>query len=161
MQDVKVIDEMWRTVQAGEYWSGEIINKRKDGTLYYEENAVTPLMDSKGEVTHIIQIKVDITERKNAEAALRKNSLLQENMASLGRELAATLDLEVIYQQAERYIKEMIDSPIFGITLFDAEQNALKAAYYASDGIVHDPKNLQRSLIIPNTHPLAARMPSP
>ncbi len=63
--------KIWDTVLAGEIWRGELINKRKDGTLYNEENSITPLMDNQGNVEHFIGIKVDITERKRIEEQLR------------------------------------------------------------------------------------------
>lgn len=67
----KVYDELWRTIVAGRVWRGELINKRRDGSLYSEEMTITPVMDGGGETTHYIAFKQDITERKNAEERTR------------------------------------------------------------------------------------------
>jgi two-component system cell cycle sensor histidine kinase/response regulator CckA len=66
-----VYDEMWQTIRDGHVWRGEMINRRKDGSLYPEEMTITPVRDAAGEITHFIAIKQDLIERTKAEAALR------------------------------------------------------------------------------------------
>ena len=61
--------EMWTTIAAGETWRGELINRRKDGSLYHEEMTITPVRADGGEVTHFIAIKQDVTARKRVEQA--------------------------------------------------------------------------------------------
>jgi PAS domain S-box-containing protein len=55
-------EKLWQTVLSGQVWHGEMVNKRKDGTLYTEEMTITPARDTAGEITHFIAIKQDITE---------------------------------------------------------------------------------------------------
>ena len=59
--------ELWKTLLTGQVWHGELINRRKDGTLYNEEMTVTPLRESNGEISHFIAVKQDITKRKRLE----------------------------------------------------------------------------------------------
>jgi PAS domain S-box-containing protein len=59
--------EFRKTIFAGRVWHGELINRRKDGTLYNEEMTITPLRESNGEVSHFIAVKQDITKRKQLE----------------------------------------------------------------------------------------------
>ena len=66
--------EFWETIRSGRVWEGEFINRRKDGTLYYAEQTVTPIRDSREEITHFIGIQQDITERKKAEEELLKRT---------------------------------------------------------------------------------------
>jgi two-component system, cell cycle sensor histidine kinase and response regulator CckA len=63
-------EDMWRTILGGRIWRGELTNRRKDGNLYDEEMTITPVHDSRGEITHYIAIKLDISERRQAEAKL-------------------------------------------------------------------------------------------
>ncbi len=63
--------EMWRLLNSGESWAGEFHNKRKDGNLYWEEAAISPVTDARGEITHFIAVKQDITARREAEAKAR------------------------------------------------------------------------------------------
>jgi diguanylate cyclase (GGDEF)-like protein/PAS domain S-box-containing protein len=65
-----IYEEMWRTILEGKTWRGELINRRKDGSLYHEEMTITPVQDGKGEITHYIASKLDVSERKRDEAKL-------------------------------------------------------------------------------------------
>lgn len=55
--------ELWNTILSGEVWSGELINKRKDGTLYNEKMTITPVKDSNGNITHFVAVKEDISKQ--------------------------------------------------------------------------------------------------
>ena len=59
------------TVSKGHIFSDVLINKRKDGTLYYEEKTVTPLKNNNGEITHFISSGRDITERMESQERLQ------------------------------------------------------------------------------------------
>ncbi len=63
--------QLWETILAGRAWRSEMVNRRKDGSLYTEECTITPVRNEEGEVAHFIAVKQDITERKLAEEALR------------------------------------------------------------------------------------------
>ncbi len=65
--------ELWSTISSGKVWKGEIVNRRKDGTTYTEEMTITPVSQGEGRAdTQFIAIKQDISERKQAEQALRR-----------------------------------------------------------------------------------------
>jgi PAS domain S-box-containing protein len=63
---------MWETIQAGKIWHDELINRRKDGTLYDEEMTITPVVEGNSEITHYVAIKQDVSLRKQAEEELRR-----------------------------------------------------------------------------------------
>jgi two-component system, cell cycle sensor histidine kinase and response regulator CckA len=62
--------DMWETILSGQVWHGELINRRKDGSLYYEEQTITPVQDVNGYINYFVSIKQDITERKVTEEAI-------------------------------------------------------------------------------------------
>lgn len=66
--------QMWETVLAGRVWHGELVNRRKDGSLYPEDMTITPMRDAAGEITNFIAIKQDLTERKRADEALHAST---------------------------------------------------------------------------------------
>ena len=68
--------EMWESILQGGVWRGELINQRKDGSRYIEEMTITPLRDDRGEVTHFIAIKEDITERKRSEERVHEQAAM-------------------------------------------------------------------------------------
>ncbi len=63
--------QLWDTITAGKEWHGEFVNRRKDGSHYYEAATISPIIDPKGVTTHYLAIKEDITERKHVEEALK------------------------------------------------------------------------------------------
>lgn len=89
--DPKFYLALWETITAGEVWHGEMINRRKDGSLYPEEQTITPVIDEKGHIRHFICIKQDITERKQAEQALLENTSILKEM-----EIAKQIQLSLL-----------------------------------------------------------------
>jgi PAS domain S-box-containing protein/putative nucleotidyltransferase with HDIG domain len=61
---------LWKTVLNGNVWRGELVNRKKDGELYTEEQTITPVKNENGEITHFIAIMQDISETKKVEEAL-------------------------------------------------------------------------------------------
>ncbi len=78
-QPLSTYQELWSTIQSGQVWSGEVLNRRKDGTLYHEEMRITPVQGSSGEIVSYIAIKRDVTERRAAEDAQRFLAAIVEN----------------------------------------------------------------------------------
>ncbi len=68
--DAAFYQALWTQVMSGETWTGTIVNRRKDGVLYHEEQTIAPVLDDAGHVTHFIAIKQDISERRGNEEAL-------------------------------------------------------------------------------------------
>jgi PAS domain S-box-containing protein len=65
-------EELWSIIRSGRIWHGELINKRKDGTLYCEEMRIAPIQDSKGDIASYIAVKHDVTEQRETEKLFRK-----------------------------------------------------------------------------------------
>lgn len=61
---------IWETIRTGE-WRGILHNKKKNGELFWESAAISPIRDSSGKPTHYLAVKEDITERMAIEAALK------------------------------------------------------------------------------------------
>jgi PAS domain S-box-containing protein len=87
--------QMWATILRGEPWHGELVNRRKDGSLYSEEMTITPVRAGGADVTHFVAIKQDITARKQAENAL------QSQMAALA---AAKAELQRLNEELEERV---------------------------------------------------------
>lgn len=67
------IRKVWDTLEAGDVWHSEFVNKRKDGTSYFAETTITPVRDDMEEISNFIAIEIDITHRKQMEDALRSS----------------------------------------------------------------------------------------
>jgi diguanylate cyclase (GGDEF)-like protein/PAS domain S-box-containing protein len=59
--------DMWSKLTSGLSWHGELLNKRKDGELYWEESQISPVKNAQGKTTHYVGVKTDITLRKQLE----------------------------------------------------------------------------------------------
>lgn len=100
--------QIWETIERGEPWHGEMINRRKDGSLYPEEMTITPVRAAGGDITNFVAVKQDITERKRAE----------DQLASLAQSLVEkNKELEAIVYVASHDLR----SPLVNIQGFSRE----------------------------------------
>jgi len=63
---------LWKTISSGSVWTGEFHNVKKDGEPFWELASIAPVRDRRGEITHFVAVKEDITERKATEERLRQ-----------------------------------------------------------------------------------------
>ncbi|PLY12421.1 MAG: GGDEF domain-containing protein [Sedimenticola sp.] len=63
---------MWSTLLRGEIWSGELINRRKDGSEFIELATIAPVRETDGQISHYVAIKQDITEQKQAQEQIHR-----------------------------------------------------------------------------------------
>jgi PAS domain S-box-containing protein len=80
-QDGEFYRQMWETIKAGQVWRGELINRRKDGTLYTEEMTITPVNGENGEIANYVAVKNDRTHEKELQLQLFQ----AQKMESIGR----------------------------------------------------------------------------
>ena len=88
--DAEFFRDLWETIRSGKVWQGEIINRRKDGVLYWLESTISPVFGARGEIEGFIGIQYDITARKQAESHLihaMKMATLGEMSAGIAHEI--------------------------------------------------------------------------
>ncbi|MEJ2678145.1 MAG: PAS domain S-box protein [Gemmatimonadota bacterium] len=81
MQSEEFYEDLWSTVTAGREWTGEFVNRRKDGSLFRESVIIAPVVDDYGAITHYIGVKQDVTELKSLEDQLR----VAQKLEAVGR----------------------------------------------------------------------------
>jgi diguanylate cyclase (GGDEF)-like protein/PAS domain S-box-containing protein len=74
--------ELWDTLSSGSEWHGELVNRKKNGDIYWEWCSISPVRRPNGIITHYLAVKEEITTRKRAEEKLQ----LAANVFSYARE---------------------------------------------------------------------------
>ena len=89
------IRTLWETVLAGRVWRGEMCNRTKDGTRFWVETAIVPVLDVNGHPEQFIALRTDISARKAAEAALQVAKDAADSAAMAKGEFLATMSHEI------------------------------------------------------------------
>ncbi|NJD35480.1 MAG: PAS domain S-box protein, partial [Betaproteobacteria bacterium] len=82
-------ENLWGTITSGRTWRGELQNRKKDGTVFWELAIISPVTEENGAISHFIAVMEDITERKRTEAELAEyrqhlEELVEKRTADLG-----------------------------------------------------------------------------
>ena len=95
--------QLWETIRAGKVLQGTVVNRKKNGELFYEEKIISPLRDEQGNITHFVSTGRDITERKRAEeriqTQLKRLAALREIDMAITGSLDLQLTLNVVLEQ--------------------------------------------------------------
>ncbi len=67
LADDKIYAELWQTISSGETWHGELPNKSKAGSIYWNLIAIAPVKDPDGVITHFVGVQHEITQQKMLE----------------------------------------------------------------------------------------------
>jgi PAS domain S-box-containing protein len=104
-QDPAFYAELWHTILGGKVWHGELINRRKDGTLYEEGMTIAPVRDTTGVITDFIAFKQDVTERNRArEELLFKTAVLEaQSEATLDAILVVDVTAQIVFANRRFY----------------------------------------------------------
>ncbi len=94
---------LWSTIGAGHEWRGEILNRKKNGALYWEMVSISPIFDDGGNIIHFVAVKEDITDLKRAMEELvktgnelrRSNETMQEDLQIARRVVDALIQKEM------------------------------------------------------------------
>jgi len=97
---------LWDTILSGNIWRGEIINRRKDGSHYTEEQTISPVRNDQGEITHFIAIKLDISGRKLAEEKIRHLNRVYKMLSAINTLIIHVHDRQELLKETCRIAVE-------------------------------------------------------
>ncbi len=156
----RIYEGMWTAVLAGEEWTGELVNKKKDGELYEESVVVSPLRNEQEEITHIIATKENITDLKKArQQADSANKAKSEFLANMSHEIRTPmnsiigmtellLDSELLPEQ-KGYIENVNSSASVLLSLINdiLDFSKIEAGKLELDIHPFNPKNLIEEIL--------------
>lgn len=111
---------IWQTLLNKESFSGEFINKTKDGRYLHIEASANPILSETGEIIGFLAIQRDVTEKKQAEEAFVSYSKRLEVMRSIDRAILQEISSERIAAAALGAMRDLIPSIRTSVTLFDS-----------------------------------------
>lgn len=79
-QDEAFYDELWTTVLGGEVWQGEMIDRRRDGSLRTYYATISPVKDNAGRTTHIVAIERDVMDELTRATPLGSSGLVHTDL---------------------------------------------------------------------------------
>ncbi len=110
---------LWDTVLAGKVFRSQLINRKKNGQLYYELKTITPIKDAQGNITHLVSTGRDITELKQAEDAMRRQVKELEALAGVSAALRAAHTLDDMLPLLLDETLRALHSEAGGISIYD------------------------------------------
>lgn len=132
--------EMWRALKSGEVWRGELINRHKNGAIYWEDSHIAPVKNPEGIVTHYVAVKANITERKVAEKKLLESEASLRAILDNLPYLVWLKDMEgrfvAVNKSFFRTTGRASLKEVLGKTDFDLWPEALAQKYRADDAEV-------------------------
>lgn len=162
----EVYTELWETISSGKVWQGELLNKMKDGSLYWESATITGIKNDKGVITNYIHVKENITERKKMqtdlieakEKAEESDQLKSAFLANMSHEIRTPLnsiigfsellaDPDFDEDQKKEFIQTIINngnsllviiSDIMDFSMLEAKQIKLRNEKISGNILLHD-----------------------
>ncbi len=106
-------EDLWKTISSGKRWKGEMCNKKKDGTIFWESASISPILNDEGKVLHYVAVKEDITELKIVRTNLEQTNFLSDIALELSNCGYWHIDYNdpEFYYLSERAIKILGEEP--------------------------------------------------
>ena len=159
-------DDLWETISSGNIWKKELINKRKNGSVFWESVTITSIKSEKGKITNYIAIKEDISFRKKMESELilalakakESDQLKSSFLANMSHEIRTPLnsiigfsellnDPDFENEQKSEFIKHIVDngnnllliiSDIMDFSMLEAGQLKLRVVSISAKTILNE-----------------------
>lgn len=153
-QDDTFYTNLWKTISLGEAWSGNFINKRKDGRLYHEAATIFPIKDSFGKTINFAAVKRDITAQVKAEEELQNFTEKLEVLHEISIDLSTTESFDELCQRAVILGQQRLGFDRLGLWFVDLENsNYLNGSFgIDEDSNLRDERNQKIEVGSDQTH---------
>ena len=131
---------LWETILSGDEWRGEFHNRKKNGDLYWEEASISAIYDDNGEITHLIALKEDITERKQAEDAIQHYVRRLAALRSIDQAITGSFDLKISLSVLLKQLREQLKVDAAAVLCYQKDLQVLTFSQgqgFRSPGLQH------------------------
>ena len=140
--DEKLYLNLWDHLLSGKDWSGDMLNKKKNGELFWEFVQISPLINRDGDITNFVAIKEDITERKQADESLKLFRTLIDNSEDaielLDPQTGRFLDCNEKAFKGLGYTRE----EFLSMKVFDIVPDLIETDFFKNTQIMRNTENL-------------------
>ncbi len=159
--------ELWQTIASGRIWRGEILNRKKNGELFWEDASISPVRDADGRVTHYVSVKENVTDRKRVEEELLAakdqaevaNRAKSQFLANMSHELRTPLNAIIGFSEiikdrtfgpnaVDRYCEYAADVHYSGLHLLNLVTDILDIAKIEAGKLEIEPEWLDLRLLV-------------
>ncbi|MGM0443385.1 MAG: PAS domain S-box protein [Fibrobacterota bacterium] len=92
----RTFTELWQRISGGKRWAGELCNRRKDGTSYWDKSVISPILDHRGNIISFMDVKEDVTEIRRVYSDLARFRTIFES-ARFAAGIVDPEDLSILY----------------------------------------------------------------
>jgi hemerythrin-like metal-binding protein/PAS domain S-box-containing protein len=138
------VAEFWNTINSGKMWKGEWCNKKKNGDLFWVEAMTSPVFDANGNITHFIEVKEDITERKEVDKELSK---YRDHLEELVEAKSENLEQSLLRS------KSYFDMPLVGLLVSSPDKKLIEANDRLCELLGYPREELLKMTWVDITHP--------
>ncbi|MCS6994956.1 MAG: PAS domain S-box protein [Anaerolineales bacterium] len=138
---------LWKTISNGEIWQGEFLNKRKDGSLYWEYATIAPVKDEQGKIRHYVAIKEDITAQKELRETLARQNEYLAALQNITLELLDRRDRQELLDNILQRARDALGASLGAIALWENGQLVFRA-------VARDRQDLYGKPVLRETMPL-------
>jgi len=161
----QVYETMWRIITSGKTWQGELLNRKKNGELFWESITISPILDAAGKIINYLAIKLDITDKKKIEKEIRDiNSNLElkirertAELASINESLVNEIGIRARIEEALKdksaELENFFNVALDLLCIADTSGRFLKVNKAWEDILGYDTEFLEKSLFLDFVHP--------
>ncbi len=124
--ETDIYKKLWNTILDGEIFHDVLINKKKNGSMYYEEKTITPLKDVQGKIIHFVSTGRDITARIQSDEEIRRRAAHLEALHTVDMAISGSVNLDNTLGILLEEVTAQLEVDAAAVLIYDSSTQMLK-----------------------------------